>query len=46
MPTFGQDTIQRFSSNTSELKKLAARNYEDFLQVRIAYLPLGLEKKC
>jgi hypothetical protein len=33
IPTFGRDTIRRFTSNTSELKKMAARNYEDFLQV-------------
>jgi hypothetical protein len=35
VPTFGPDTIRRFTANTSELKKMAARNYEDFLQVRI-----------
>lgn len=35
IPTFGRDTIRRFTSNTSELKKMAARNYEDFLQVGI-----------
>lgn len=33
VPTFGRDTIRRFSNNTSELKKLAARDYEDMLQV-------------
>lgn len=33
IPTFGRDTIRRFTSNTSELKQMAARNYEDFLQV-------------
>jgi hypothetical protein len=33
VPTFGRDTIRRFTSNTSDLKKMAARNYEDFLQV-------------
>ncbi|KAG6914911.1 hypothetical protein DXG01_014473 [Tephrocybe rancida] len=32
VPTFGQDTIRKFSANTSEMKKLAARNYEDILQ--------------
>jgi hypothetical protein len=35
VPTFGPDIIRRFTANTSELKKMAARNYEDFLQVRI-----------
>lgn len=33
VPTFGQDTIQKFRSNTSELKKMAARDFEDLLQV-------------
>ena len=34
VPTFGRDTIRRFSSNCSELKKMAARDFEDLLQVR------------
>lgn len=33
MPTFGRDTIRRFSTNASEMKRLAARNYDDLLQV-------------
>jgi hypothetical protein len=33
VPTFGRDTIRRFSRNTSELKRMAAWNYEDILQV-------------
>lgn len=33
MPTFGGDTIRRFSSNVSEMKKMAARDYADLLQV-------------
>jgi hypothetical protein len=33
VPTFGRDTIRHFSSNISELKKLAARDFEDILQV-------------
>lgn len=33
LPTFGSDTIRKFSTNISELKKLAARDYEDLLQV-------------
>ncbi|KAG6919658.1 hypothetical protein DXG01_003522, partial [Tephrocybe rancida] len=32
VPTFGRDTIQCFSRNASELKKMAARDYEDLLQ--------------
>jgi len=34
VPTFGGDTIRRFSSNVSELKKMAARDFEDLLQVQ------------
>lgn len=33
MPTFGSDTIRKFCNNVSELKKLAARDFEDLLQV-------------
>ncbi|KAG6906039.1 hypothetical protein DXG01_016189 [Tephrocybe rancida] len=32
IPTFGRDTIRRFTNNASELKKMAAHNYEDLLQ--------------
>jgi hypothetical protein len=31
--TFGRDTIRKFRSNVSELKKMAARDFEDLLQV-------------
>ena len=34
VPTFGQFTIRRFHNNVSEMKKLAARDFEDILQVR------------
>ncbi|KAG1767493.1 hypothetical protein EV702DRAFT_1203702 [Suillus placidus] len=30
--TFGNGTIQKFANNTSEMKRLAARNFEDILQ--------------
>jgi hypothetical protein len=30
---FGRDTIRKFSNNASAMKKLAARDYEDLLQV-------------
>jgi hypothetical protein len=33
VPTFGRDMIQKFSNNASEMKKLAARDFEDLLQV-------------
>lgn len=33
LPTFGSDTIRQFSANASEMKKMAARDYEDLLQV-------------
>lgn len=33
VPTFGRDTIRRFGANVSAMKKLAARDFEDLLQV-------------
>jgi len=33
VPTFGRSTIRRFCNNASEMKKLAARDFEDLLQV-------------
>ena len=33
IPPFGRDTIQKFSNNVSGLKRLAARDFEDILQV-------------
>ncbi|THG93149.1 hypothetical protein EW026_g8011 [Hermanssonia centrifuga] len=35
VPTFGRGTIRRFVKNTSAMKKLAARDWEDMLQVAI-----------
>ncbi|KAJ3821654.1 hypothetical protein F5880DRAFT_1485705 [Lentinula raphanica] len=35
MPTFGFDTIRAFTNNASEMKKLAARDFEDLLQCAI-----------
>jgi hypothetical protein len=32
VPTFGRDTIRKFSNNVSAMKKLAARDFEDMLQ--------------
>ncbi|KAJ7627108.1 hypothetical protein FB45DRAFT_1082250 [Roridomyces roridus] len=32
IPTFGRRTIRRFTANVSELKKLAARDWEDIVQ--------------
>lgn len=31
---FGSSTIRHFSNNASEMKKLAAHDFEDLLQVR------------
>jgi hypothetical protein len=31
--TFGRDTIRKFDANVSAMKKLAARDWEDLLQV-------------
>lgn len=33
IPAFGSDTIRRFSNNVSAMKQLAARDFEDLLQV-------------
>lgn len=38
MPTFGRDTIRKFNNNASGMKKLAARDFEDLLQVRVPYV--------
>ncbi|EAU83872.2 hypothetical protein CC1G_09541 [Coprinopsis cinerea okayama7 len=35
VPTFGVDTIRRFRNNISEMKQLAARDFEDMLQCAI-----------
>ncbi|KAF6758419.1 hypothetical protein DFP72DRAFT_1065105 [Ephemerocybe angulata] len=32
VPTFGRDTIRRFRNNMSDMKQLAARDFEDMLQ--------------
>lgn len=37
VPTFGRDTIRKFSNNCSEMKRLAARDFEDMLQVNKSY---------
>jgi len=36
IPTFGSSTIRCFATNASEMKKLAARDFEDLLQVSLA----------
>jgi hypothetical protein len=33
VPKFGRDGIRKFSANSSEMKKMAAHNFEDLLQV-------------
>jgi hypothetical protein len=33
VPTFGRGTIRRFCNNAASMKKLAARDFEDLLQV-------------
>jgi hypothetical protein len=42
VPTFGRDTIRKFSNNASEMKKLAARDFEDLLQVHCSVLSSNL----
>lgn len=41
IPTFGKDTIRKFSNNVSETKQLAARDYEDILQVCFTHSSLN-----
>ena len=36
MPTFGSSTIRHFATNASEMKKLAAHDFENLLQVSLA----------
>ena len=36
--TFGHGTIRTFAANLSEIKKLAARNFEDLLQMKLCPL--------
>ena len=43
VPTFGRRTIRRFGHNMSAMKKLAARDFEDILQVRTHLLCRLLE---
>jgi hypothetical protein len=38
IPIFGRDTIRRFSNDVADMKKLAARDFEDILQVFIKLL--------
>ncbi|KZS91947.1 hypothetical protein SISNIDRAFT_413425, partial [Sistotremastrum niveocremeum HHB9708] len=35
IPSFGKSTIRKFSANVAEMKKLAARDFEDILQCAI-----------
>lgn len=34
VPVFGPSTIRKFSTSVSEMKRMAARDFEDILQVR------------
>jgi hypothetical protein len=40
VPTFGNGVIRAFADNTSEMKKMAARDFEDILQVVPTYTEL------
>ena len=48
VPTFGSDTIRKFTSNTSEMKRMAARDFEDVLQVspRPVFLTFQFLSSC
>jgi hypothetical protein len=45
MPTFGRDTIRKFSNDVSAMKRLAARDWEDILQVRflLYHIPVMID---
>jgi hypothetical protein len=36
--SFGSSTIRQFTHNVADMKKLAARDFEDILQVRLAFI--------
>ena len=42
IPTFGHSKIRRFAADVSEMKKLAARDFEDILQACILHVPYFL----
>ena len=44
VPTFGRFTIRRFHNNVSEMKKLAARDFEDILQVAFVSFSLTMSQ--
>ncbi|KAG2737596.1 hypothetical protein P692DRAFT_201732945, partial [Suillus brevipes Sb2] len=37
IPPYGNGVIRKFADNTSEMKRLAARDFEDILQVSLIY---------
>ena len=37
MPTFGSSTIRHFATNASEMKKLAARDFEDMKKEKVDF---------
>lgn len=37
IPTFGRGTIRKFNNNVSAMKKMAARDFEDLLQVDVKH---------
>jgi hypothetical protein len=37
VPSYGNGVIRKFTNNTSEMKKLAARDFEDILQVSVCH---------
>ena len=45
VPTFGRGTIRAFHKNASAMKRLAARDFEDLLQVCVIQIMMGNSKK-
>ncbi|KAH7908632.1 hypothetical protein BJ138DRAFT_1204895 [Hygrophoropsis aurantiaca] len=46
IPPFGRGTIRKFSTNTSEMKRLAARDFEDILQCALPIFEGLFPRQC
>lgn len=46
IPTFGISTIRSFANNASDMKKLAARDFENLLQVSSQFFSIAEAPSC
>lgn len=44
IPSFGRDTIRRFTANCSEMKKMVAHDFENMLQVSTAIFSMIMDE--